>query len=556
MGFRLDFKSLSVQSLLSTSSSSSLPSSYSCRGKGRESTYLTKLPITSVIYGETEALIDPLGPRTCLTSPQILEDNYFGNKEIKMDPGKQSRNGLYSLSDDNIQMSAEEDKLPFLISLQATEASHFSLLMKNLDNLEKMFSDSDVITLERDILQQLKRLGALRLFHTCLSRALKSSTLLDLSDGPTELVEETRINEPVTDHEGKVVVQSGKKEQRRLRRKRALEKGNDSSMLEFSSKTIPGNKISSRRRHLISRKKKLKITKNEAEMSSGVKLVADLEKVRTMLEEETGQVGSLNSWAEAARVEKKTLQQRLHHGWQCRDELLRSTRSLVVFIAKNYRGLGVAFEDLIQAGNFGVLQGAERFDQSRGYKFSTYVQYWIRKSMSMLVARHARGVRIPFMLSKVINQVQKARKSLRSSHGKHPDDTEIAKFTGLSIAKITSASKCLRVVGSIDQKLGEGISAKYLEVMPDTSIMSPEETVMRQQMIEGVYTLLNGLETRERQVVILRFGVGNHQRKSLEEIGKLFCVSKEWIRKIERTALTKLRKNGNSLQNLSHYLYM
>lgn len=92
--------------------------------------------------------------------------------------------------------------------------------------------------------------------------------------------------------------------------------------------------------------------------------------------------------------------------------------------------------------------------------------------------------------------------------------------------------------------------------MPDTSIMSPEETVMRQQMIEGVYTLLNGLETRERQVVILRFGVGNHQRKSLEEIGKLFCVSKEWIRKIERTALTKLRKNGNSLQNLSHYLYM
>lgn len=92
--------------------------------------------------------------------------------------------------------------------------------------------------------------------------------------------------------------------------------------------------------------------------------------------------------------------------------------------------------------------------------------------------------------------------------------------------------------------------------MPDTSIMSPEETVMRQQMIEGVYTLLNGLETRERQVVILRFGVGNYQRKSLEEIGRLFCVSKEWIRKIERTALTKLRKNGNSLQNLSHYLYM
>lgn len=558
MGFRLDFKwgSLSVQSLLSTSSSSSLPSSYSCRGKGRESIHLTKLPITSVIYGETETLIDPLGPRTCSTSPQILEENYFRNKEIKIDPRQRSQNGLYSMIDDNVQMSAEEDKPPFLTRLKATEASQFSLLMKNLDKLEKIFSDSDVISLERDILQQLKRLGALRLFHTCLSRTLKSSTLFDFSDAPTQLVEETRINESVNDHEGKVVVQSGKKEQRRLRRKRALEKGNDSSMLDLSLESVPGNKISSQRRASIPRKKKLKIVKNEAEMSSGVKLVADLEKVRTMLGEETGQVASLNSWAEAARVEKKILQQHLHRGWRCRDELLRSTRSLVVFIAKNYRGLGVAFEDLIQAGNFGVLQGAERFDQSRGYKFSTYVQYWIRKSMSMLVARHARGVRIPFMLSKVIYQVHKARKSLSSSHGKHPDDNEIAKFTGLSIAKIASASKCLRVVGSIDQKLGEGISAKYLEVMPDTSIMSPEETVLRQQMIQDVYTLLNGLETRERQVVILRFGVGNHQRKSLEEIGRLFCVSKEWIRKIERTALTKLRKKGNSLQNLSHYLYM
>ncbi|KAL2544953.1 RNA polymerase sigma factor sigC [Forsythia ovata] len=526
------------------------------RGKGRESIYLTRLPIASAIYGETtETLIDPLGPRTCSSSPQILEDNYFGNKEIKMEPRKRSCNVLYSLIDDNIQMSAEKDKPAFLTSLQATEASQFSLLMKNLDKLEKMFSDSDVIRLERDILQQLKRLGALRLFHTCLSRSLKSSILFDLSDAPTQLVEETRINEPVDDHEGKVVVQSGKKEQRRLRRKRALEKGNDSSILELPSETISGDKFSSRRRPSISRKKKLKIANNEAEMSSGVKLVADLEKIRTLLEKETGQVASLNIWAEAARVEKKVLQQHLHHGWQCREGLLRSTRSLVVFIAKNYRGLGVAFEDLIQAGNFGVLQGAERFDQSRGYKFSTYVQYWIRKSMSMLVARHARGVRIPFMLSKAINQVQKARKALSSSHGKHPDDNEVAKFTGLSIAKITSASKCLRVVGSIDQKMGEGISTKYLEVMPDTSIMSPEETVTRQQMIQDVYKLLNGLEPRERQVLILRFGLGNHQRKSLEEIGRLFCVSKEWIRKIERTALTKLR-NGDSHQNLSHYLYM
>lgn len=304
----------------------------------------------------------------------------------------------------------------------------------------------------------------------------RSPTLVDLSDTSTESIEELHMNKHVDESMAEIVVHSGKKEKRKAKRVRASEK------LSITNHEDPQQQLSSSRRSLKYSGRKPKITRNEAEMSRGIQLLAKLERIRMILEEETGQAASLGSWAEAAGVDKKTLQQNLYFGWYCRDELLRSTRSLIMYLARNYRSVGVAFDDLIQAGSFGVLQGVERFDHTRGYKFSTYIQYWIRKSMLMLVERNARGVRIPFALSKAINKIQKARKTLGNSLGKYPDDDEIAKFTGLSLAKIASAGKCPRVVGSLDQKIGDFTSAKFLELTPDTSIKNPEETVIRQHM--------------------------------------------------------------------------
>ncbi|XP_059657118.1 RNA polymerase sigma factor sigC [Cornus florida] len=548
-GFRLNLKwGFAIHSPSFTNSSSWPSSSYSFRG--RESSYdLAKMSFPSVVSWESEASYNDLMESPTRTSAsQTLENYCLETERMKVNVGKRS----------HVHIPSGENKLAYLTSLQAKEISHYSLLMKNLNILEEMFSSSDVLRLENDILIQLERLGALKLFHACLVRTLKTPNFFDLSDAPTELVDEHRLNGIVDDHHlGKIVVRSGKKEERKSRRERASEKANFVSALALPSKTIhkdpQKSKVSSSRRPSKSKGRRLKMVRNEAEMSRGVKLVTDLERIRTILEQETGQVASLSSWAEAAGVDKKELQQQLHFGWYCMDELIKSSRSLVLYLARNYSGLGVAFEDLIQAGKSGVLQGAERFDHTRGYKFSTYVQYWIRKSMSTLVAQHARGIRIPFTLSKAINQIQKARKTLNYSHGKYPDDDEIAKFTGLSLAKITSASKCLRVVGSIDQKVGDNVSAKFLEFTPDTSVMTPEETVMRQHMLKDMHNLLRGLDPRERRVLVLRFGLRDHQRKSLEEIGKLFHVSKEWIRKIERKALAKLR-DEETCTNLSHYL--
>ncbi|WZZ52620.1 hypothetical protein YC2023_052727 [Brassica napus] len=407
----------------------------------------------------------------------------------------------------------------------------YNLLGKNLLALEQTFVALESLRMERDIMLQMRKLGATELFNTCLSRSRASSTTSCLPDtGTPELVDTTE--------EQKTFVPSTRKLRKKARRS-SLMTGNDD---QGSRTTWEGIDIPRVRKPSKYRKKRERISRNESEMSQGVKIVADMERIRTKLEEESGKVASMSCWAEAAGMNEKLLMRNLHFGWYCRDELVKSTRSLVLFLARNYRGLGIAHEDLIQAGYVGVLQGAERFDHTRGYKFSTYVQYWIRKSMSMMVSRHARGVHIPASIIRTMSQIQKARKTLKTSQGiKYPADEEISKLTGYSLKKIRAANQCLKVVGSIDKKVGDCFTTKFLEFTPDTTMESPEEAVMRQSARREVHNLIEGLEAREKQVMVLRYGLQDYRPKSLEEIGKLLRVSKEGIRKIERRAMAKLR---------------
>ncbi|KAG7560775.1 RNA polymerase sigma-70 region 3 [Arabidopsis thaliana x Arabidopsis arenosa] len=263
----------------------------------------------------------------------------------------------------------------------------YNLLAKNLLALEETFVALDSLRMERDIMLQMGKLGAAELFKSCLSRSRGSSVASCLSD-TTELVGTTPKEQ--------VFVSSRRKLKEKSRRSTVTAENGDQGSLSMGLRTTWNNiDVPRVRRPPKYRKKRERISRNEAEMSTGVKIVADMERIRTQLEEESGKVASLSCWAEAAGMNEKLLMRKLHYGWYCRDELLKSTRSLVLFLARNYRGLGIAHEDLIQAGYVGVLPGAERFDHTRGYKFSTYVQYWIRKSMSMMVSRHARGVHIP-----------------------------------------------------------------------------------------------------------------------------------------------------------------
>ncbi|KAL6207839.1 hypothetical protein ACLB2K_018792 [Fragaria x ananassa] len=525
LGFRLNLKSGFPihNSHWQTNSPSKLPSSFV---RGREGSFSSaRLSFLSVISEECETSNkDPLKVYTCTSaSPQLLDDG-LSEIEEKMNPRRMSMSGSANMID---------DKEYSLMSSAGLRTSHYTLLLQNLNVLEETFADSGVSKLEKEI---------------CLSRTLKTSSFLDLSDVPTEPIEEHKM-------ERKNIVRSNKKEERKSRKRTSYDSKKFSGTLPVKQMRGGFKKPnpSSVRRASNSRSRRLMMAKNEAELSVGVKVIADLERLKVTLEKETGKVPTLRCWAEAAGVDEKVLQQQLHFGWYCQDELVRSTRSLVLYLARNYRGLGVALDDLLQAGNLGLLQGAERFDPSRGYRFSTYVQYWIRKSMSRLVAQHARGIKIPNTLSKAINRIQKARKANYNSHMKYPDDGEIAKITGLSLAKISSASRCLRVMGSVDHKIWDCSAGTYMEFTPDIAVETPEESVMRQHMKNDIHVLLEGLNSREKKVLALRYGLNYCNPKSLEEIGRLFHVSKEWIRKIEKNALTKLR-NEESNKNLSHYL--
>ncbi|KNA19660.1 hypothetical protein SOVF_059470 [Spinacia oleracea] len=522
---------------------SSPPCSTSFRGKELDFGS-ARLSLLTIGFDESETLRkDTLRPHAGSSSVPLTVENDYSNLETTI--SKRSCKDLIS----DTEVLSDRDVSVYVRSVQSCSASHFHTLMANINLLENKVSDSELLKLEKDILVQLGRLGALQLFHACLSR------IIDMSDLPGLITEDGKANVRKDNELKKKLVFSKRKEERKLRQERRLQASTSKRCACKSESSIESSihhVVSTAAKKTKARGRRAIIAKNEAEMSRGIKVVAQLEKVKLTLEKETGKAVSLNCWAEAAGIDEKVLQHDLHFGWYCRDELLKSGRSLVLYLSRYYRGLGVAHEDLMQAGNIGILQGAERFDHTRGYQFSTYVQYWIRKAMSQLVSRHGRGIKVPTTLSTTINRVQKARKILKRSQGKHPDDVEVSKSTGLSLDKIKSADNCLRIVGSLDQKVGHFINMKYLECTPDTALEMPEKTVMKQHMRNDVHKLLQELDPKERRVLIHRYGLEGHCM-SLHEVGKVFDVSKEWIRKMEKRALTKLRTEQNQT-NLKHYL--
>lgn len=545
-GFRLNPKlryTLPIHSPHFFTNSSIFLSSSSSVG-GREALFNpVRLSLLSTIYEESETLHKDFGKTFAFSSSALEapEKDFLlgGDVTTKVNKGKRALSSVREMIDNT--------KLPH-------GESHFGMLMENLDVLEETFADSEALRLKKNIISQIEKLGALELFNDCLTTSFGTSRVSNCTNEVLEQVEENKRNCKFDDYTGKVIVHSSKRKESRTRRKRI------SVSIAPSSKSLPledNNQENTLRSSPASFVKKVSYTKNrrmaiaqrEVEMSKGVKVLAELEKMKTALEEDTKQVVSLSSWAEASGVEEKMLQQQLYHGYYCRDELIRSTRSLVVYFAKKYRGMGIALEDLLQVGYIGVLQGAERFDTTRGYRFSTYVQYWIRKSMSRVVAKYARGITVPWSMNKAISQIQKARKVLKNTTMKYADDHEIANMTGLSLDKIRSASHCLRIVSSMNRNQ----DIDYLGQMADKSIECPEETVMKQHFRKDIFDILQSLDSRERQILILRFGLNDHQPRSLEYIGRIFKVSKEWIRKIEQKALTKLR-NETNISMLNYYL--
>ena len=240
--------------------------------------------------------------------------------------------------------------------------------------------------------------------------------------------------------------------------------------------------------------------------------------------------------------EEKELALRIADGdTEAKKRLVEANLRLVISVAKHYQGCGLSFLDLIQEGNTGLIRAAEKFDVSKGFKFSTYATWWIKQAISRAIADQSKTIRIPVHMTENINRLRATARDLVVKLGRDATNEEIAEAMGITAEEVNEIRSHMVEMTSLEMQVGDDEDVTVGSLVKDDKMPAPEHNILVEDSKSTIDTVLDTLSDREKNIIILRFGIGTEEPKTLEEVGKELGLTKERIRQIEAKALAKLR---------------